>query len=468
MQKTNYIKLFKDILIFGVGVALAKMVQFLLMPLYTSYLSTSDYGTAELINNLSELFLPIVTLCIYESVFRFTVESPKNKSKFISASLNSLFLIAMIGLLFFLIAYYVFDYHLLFYMYFLFFAYALRTILAFYIRGKGCTVVFSLSGCIMALALGIGSYIFLVIFKLKVEGYLLAIFLSYIVSSIYIVIAGKVYEDYQPIIKCKNELREMLSYSMPLIVYNIFYWGTTISGRYILLFFYDTSVTGLYVATLKIAAVINFIQQTVYSAFQLNASQQFESDNREEYYSKIINLFFKIYLGLGSFIICFTPILAKFTLKKEFYEGKVYLPLILFASIINCVSSLIGTMYSAYKVTNRTIKISLIGASVNIGISLILVPYIQIWGVCIASVICYLSQVLYKIYDIQKFCKLKFQLKEILLLFFVLLLQVCLAIKGSMILSFINVLISIGAFIIICFCYKKQILEMVGNIKNYL
>ncbi len=67
----KYRTLLSDIIIFIIGTALAKAIQFILMPLYTTYMSTEAYGVAELTNNLSELFFPIVTLCIYEAAFRY-------------------------------------------------------------------------------------------------------------------------------------------------------------------------------------------------------------------------------------------------------------------------------------------------------------------------------------------------------------------------------------------------------------
>ena len=67
----NKIRLFAfDTAIFVVGIALAKAIQFFLLPLYTTYMTTESYGAAELVNSLSELLYPIVTLCIYDAAFQ--------------------------------------------------------------------------------------------------------------------------------------------------------------------------------------------------------------------------------------------------------------------------------------------------------------------------------------------------------------------------------------------------------------
>ena len=52
-------QLIKDIFVFSMGTVMTKLIQFLLMPLYTSSLTTESYGAAELVNNLAEFFYPI-------------------------------------------------------------------------------------------------------------------------------------------------------------------------------------------------------------------------------------------------------------------------------------------------------------------------------------------------------------------------------------------------------------------------
>lgn len=97
LSKSKYIRLLFDTLIFILGTVLAKMIQFFLMPLYTTYMTTNMYGSAELINNLSELFLPIVTLCIYDAVFRFAVDKRYNNTIIVKIGAKILFFSLLIG-----------------------------------------------------------------------------------------------------------------------------------------------------------------------------------------------------------------------------------------------------------------------------------------------------------------------------------------------------------------------------------
>ena len=58
----KYKSLLADTFVFALGSLGSKIILFLLVPLYTNYLSTSEYGTADLITTFSQLMIPIASL----------------------------------------------------------------------------------------------------------------------------------------------------------------------------------------------------------------------------------------------------------------------------------------------------------------------------------------------------------------------------------------------------------------------
>lgn len=420
----RYRILASDIIIFIIGTVLAKAIQFLLMPLYTTYMTTEAYGVAELTNNLAELFYPIATLCIYEAAFRFAVEPDFDNNRLATAVAKVMGRSLIIGFLIAVISRFVFHYQYAFYLFFILYAYSIRMCAAYYVRGRGFSKVFAMSGVVNALTLSLFNLIFLVWFKSSEPGYLISIGLSYCCSAVYLLIRGGVYQSVERGIDSRDDQSVLFRYCIPLIFYNILYWFTTISGRYVLLWFSDSSTAGKYVAAIKIAAVINMVQQAVYAAFQLNSSRAFTEENKEGYYSEITNLFISLYCTFGAIIVCMTPILAKFTLKNDFYDARIYLPIIMLAALINCISSVLGTMYSTYKETRRMVGVSIVGAAINIVVGIALTPHLGVWGVCIASVLCYFSQTIYKFIDVRKFCKIVYKWKIVIPNIFLLTIEV--------------------------------------------
>lgn len=81
-------QLIKDIFVFSMGTVMTKLIQFLLMPLYTSGLTTEAYGAAELVNNLAEFFYPILTLSAFEAVLRFLVGKEHGEKRLLRQGSN--------------------------------------------------------------------------------------------------------------------------------------------------------------------------------------------------------------------------------------------------------------------------------------------------------------------------------------------------------------------------------------------
>ena len=88
-EKKSY--LFKNILLFSLNGFLPKILTFFLIPIYTSYLSTYDYGISDLINTSASLLLPIFTLQIQDAVLRYTIDSKYNKDEVFSIALKTNF-----------------------------------------------------------------------------------------------------------------------------------------------------------------------------------------------------------------------------------------------------------------------------------------------------------------------------------------------------------------------------------------
>jgi len=87
-----YKKLSKNTMIFAVANMGSRIISLLLVPLYTYILTTREYGVIDTISVTIMLFLPIVTLVIYEATLRFTLKSTYDKGEVIT---NSLFLFSI-------------------------------------------------------------------------------------------------------------------------------------------------------------------------------------------------------------------------------------------------------------------------------------------------------------------------------------------------------------------------------------
>ena len=106
--------LFKNTGIIAIGQISTKIVNFLLLPLYTALLTTQEYGLVDILSTYSALIVVIVGLQINQAVFRFLVTNRKNKEKLIEICSTTFFCSVIICLIYsfaFLIIQYLYHYN---------------------------------------------------------------------------------------------------------------------------------------------------------------------------------------------------------------------------------------------------------------------------------------------------------------------------------------------------------------------
>ena len=79
LRQNKYYKLISNTLLFGIGTFGSKLLVFLLMPLYTSVLSEGEYGTVDLMVQMSNLCLPLVSVGVLNAIIRFGLDKEVDK-----------------------------------------------------------------------------------------------------------------------------------------------------------------------------------------------------------------------------------------------------------------------------------------------------------------------------------------------------------------------------------------------------
>ena len=165
-----------------------KLLSFFLVPLYTSILSTADYGTYDLFNTTVGVLLPILTLNVQEGVMRFAMDKDYDREAIVTVGMRHLLLGSVIiaaalginGL--FSFSPILKTYAIFFFL--MFFSQAIGGIVTFYIRGVERIGDLSISS-VVASAVTIGcNILFLIGFRWGLVGYFLANIIGPLVQCI--------------------------------------------------------------------------------------------------------------------------------------------------------------------------------------------------------------------------------------------------------------------------------------------
>ena len=79
--------LIKNVILFAIGNIGSKLLQIILVPLYTRVMTSAEYGTVDIMQAIVSLLIPIFSFTIYEAVFRYAMEKDYDKKAVFSTGI---------------------------------------------------------------------------------------------------------------------------------------------------------------------------------------------------------------------------------------------------------------------------------------------------------------------------------------------------------------------------------------------
>ena len=78
------LNLVKNTAIYALGSIGSKLLQVILVPYYTRAMSSTEFGTADILQAIVAFLFPIVSLSIFDATFRYAMESDCDKNSVLS------------------------------------------------------------------------------------------------------------------------------------------------------------------------------------------------------------------------------------------------------------------------------------------------------------------------------------------------------------------------------------------------
>lgn len=450
-------KLIKNTLLLILGNFSSKLLVFLMVPLYTSVLSTAEYATSDLLTTTINLLYPFATLMISTAVMRFGLEKCKDTSQLLSIGVwveAAGICVVALGSMLFWNSGDLQEYR----GYFLagFAGYSFYTLLMEYAKGCEKVTMYSFAGVCNTIALISCNIFFLLKLGLGIKGYLLAIVSAYWTAIVVLFFGCKAWKDLIPPNKVKGKhVKEMLTYSIPLIPNSISWWISNSSDRYIMRIFRGLDELGLYSASYKIPSIMAVVSSILISAWEISAVDDFGSERSENFFSEIYELWVHIYVIVCVGLVFFVKLFAWILFQKEFFVAWHFVPILLFASVFSGLSSFLGTVFTSAKKTKSVFVTTMVGAGVNIVLNFAFIPTWGGYGAAIATSIGYLATYFCRLVGANRIINLNANYKSHFLKMGLLLVMVVLSCMDS----WLNYIV--GA--VILFMERKFILNILQN-----
>lgn len=376
-----------------------KLIAFLMLPIYTHYLSTTEMGVFENVEAMVSILTFVVIFGTDNALafYFFKTDDPKEKESYVQTVLSFRILLAV----FFLILFVVFG------------PYVSQFLLGTRVYSK----LLSIAGIVLVTE----SVITLILtyyryqFKAKKVAILTLIqlglvalltftmlkYLNYKVQSVYlsrlisgaIIILALIF----PVIKFFSlkidykRLKLILVYGAPLVPASIAFWVITFANRFFLTHMESLASAGVYGVAIKFAAMISLLTSSIQMAWRPYSLSIQKKENAPQIYSQISIVILTLgMVGLVG-VATIAPFLIHLMVSSNAYQdASQYIAILSLGSFLSFYYLIISVGLFIKEQTKLLSKYVLISAALSIILNVILIPILSIWGAAIALVVSYL------------------------------------------------------------------------------
>ncbi len=453
--------------LFTISSFVSKLLVFFLVPFYTSILTESEYGIADVMQSTLLLTVPLLSLNAGEAALRFGLDKGADHAEILGIGLKRV-LISDITALLLSAAVYIFrlgtglgpkkEYILLFFI--LYVCNSFYEYMLLYCQGTEKVQIMITGSVSCTFLVIICNLVFLLVFSMGLYGYLLAQMISFLGSGLLIFMLLGGISELKNIKGDRSLQKEMKEYGAGMLLYSTSSWVNNALDRYYILLMLGTAENGLYGVAYKIPAILTIFQRIFAQAWQMSAAKEFDEEDRDAFFSKMFRVYSAIMvLGAAGIILLLKP-LARIMFQKSFFEAWVLVPPLLISVIFGALEGFLGSICLAFKDGKSIGRATGLGALVNIVLNYFLIIEFATMGAAIATLISYFVMFAAAYIMVRKYVKLEVSMRKNFFAYALLIVEaltVTVNIKNFYLINSIIVLI-------IAILYMKEIAAFIAKI----
>ncbi len=403
-------ELAKNTAILTFGKICTQCVSFFMLPLYTAFLDTSEYGAFDLLITYGTLLLPLINWQFDQGIFRFLLDCRDDKEQqselfstvFAVNTAQSVLYGIILGILTVVFNY---SYGPFMILYVIFHVYT--ALLLQFARGLGKSKVYAIAGFISASTNVVFNVITIAVLKWGLIGLFAATLISQVLTIIYLcaVLHPLRYFDKNKI--KKETFSKVRRYSLPLIPNNLAWWVVNVSDRTIISWILDVGFNGIYTVANKFSGV--FIQ--FYNIFNLSwtesVSLHYNDKDRDKFFSEMITVMYKLF-SCACFGICaLMPFIFPILINERYSDAYPQIIILMYAMLLRVVVGLYSCIYVAQKNSKKIAYTSVASAIINLAVNLALIWKIGLYAASISTFVAFGAMAVVRYIDINRTVKMR-------------------------------------------------------------
>lgn len=389
-------------LIFGttvltIGNILSKTLALISVVLITKWVSIENYGKYDLINSYSGLILPLLTLAIYEALFRFILD--KNDSRLVFTNCSAIVFVGVTFLILGAVISWSLKNKVGFFVFLYFVCFIIFSYLQYMLRGVEKLKEYSITNVAFSIFSLFFVYLFVRLAGFALTGLLLGNIVAYLITIIYeiLIIPIKKYISLESL-KLSNMI-SFVKYSMPLVFVSMSWWVMSVSDRTIIKIYLGDNYNGIYAVANKIPVILS----ALYGAFQYTWTEVAVKGIGEEdigkWFNDVFNRILSLMISSAIVILSFNEFIFKMVFGEEYYTARYYMPILLIAIVALEVATFFGGIYIANKNTYKQSISFIVAAIINIFVNFLLISKIGLYAAAGSTLVANLILLLWRYID---------------------------------------------------------------------
>ena len=316
------------VLIGNVG---SKLMGFIMLPLYTNWLSPADYGVTDIMGVYAGLLLNVVACDVSDAIFVFPsgATDVEIKKYYSSGFFFQVFCSLLCALAFFLLTFtgaknIFFEY--IWYVYGILISNLFQKYAQDFCRGINKMSVFSFTGIVQSVSIALFSI--LLIPRTGVYGFASAMIIANTMTGIFAFFYSRSYRFLSVFMFDWTYLKRMLKYSIPLIPTAVMWWLVSSLNRPLLEQYVGMFAIGLYAVANKLPNVLNMVFGLFQQAWNITAIEEFAKEDFSVYYNKMFRTVFGMQVLLCMVLVLFSKLFVMLFTSAEYMEAWRYVSLL--------------------------------------------------------------------------------------------------------------------------------------------
>ena len=391
-----FYKVINNSILFSIGTVATKAISFFMLPVYTFFMSETEYGMASTLLSFIQVFSLLVLLGMRAAILRFypNIQSKEEKKQFvgnifIAVLVNGILIVTLASLLKHYWTSVLFSdidfYPLIICALLALIPEAMYYAYQSFLQAEQDGYNYTRNSIIYMLLYASLNIFFIVCLRLNTLGMLLSMILSPTIMTVYGIFSMTRNNTIKFILDNKI-LGRILKYSIPVVPHDLSAMSVTLISKIFLNNSVSFAATGLFTVASQISTAMSLVQTSMNLAFHPWFNQQMKEGLEGRIHIRSFSVFiFAFYCYVSIIISFFSPEILSIITPPAYHTAWKFVPFLVMALVISFIyySHVLSIFYNV-KASKFIMLCSLSGAVLNIVLLDIFVNKYAAWGAVFA------------------------------------------------------------------------------------